>query len=416
MTHTGAFRFVHAADLHLDSPLDGLTARAADLGREVAAASRRAFAGLIDLTLERQAAFLVIAGDVFDGAWRDLRSGLLFADAMARLERSGIPVVMVRGNHDAESRVGKALHCPNVHQFNSRRPHTIRLEQHRTALHGCSYARQDESRNLAQDYPEALPCWLNIGVLHTALAGSSLHLPYAPCSLDDLLNRGYQYWALGHVHAHAALHQDPPVIYPGNLQGRHVHESGPKGCVVAEVADQRVAGWEFVALDSVRWAEVTVEAAGCAALDEVLERVRDELALAAEGLDGRVLAVRLGIAGTTAAHGALHADRARLEAEAQAAAFRAGSDILIERVTLRTRAAAAHLPGPDALGEIVRAMASLRDERDALRSELAAIVQKLPDAAKEVIDWTTLDDAALDAVLDDAHPLLTERLRAEGVA
>jgi len=410
-------RFIHAADIHLDSPLDGLNARAAELGREVAAASRRAFAGLIDLAIERRVAFLVIAGDVFDGAWRDLRTGLVFAEAMARLEREGIAAVLLKGNHDAESRIGKALHYgANVHLFDSRRAHTIRLDSHQIALHGRSYAKPDETRNLVLDYPEALPGWFNVGVLHTALAGAAGHAPYAPCALGDLLNRGYQYWALGHVHAHAALHADPPVIYPGNLQGRHVHESGPKGCVVVEVDDQRVAGWEFVALDAVRWAQVRVDAAGCGDLDEVLEQAREALATAAEGLDGRVLAVRLSIDGISAAHGALHGDRSRLEAELQAAAFRAGSDILIERVAVRTRAPTLAVPGPDALGEIARALLVLREDRDGLRGELAAIVQKLPDAAKEMVEWAGLDDAALDAVLDDAYPLLLERLRAEGAS
>lgn len=410
-------RFLHAADIHLDSPLDGLNARAADLGREVAAASRRAFAGLIDLAIERRVAFLVIAGDVFDGAWRDLRTGLVFADAMARLEREGIAAVLLKGNHDAESRIGKALHFgANVHLFDSRRAHTIRLESHRTALHGRSYAQAAETRNLALEYPPALPGWFNVGVLHTALAGAPGHASYAPCALGDLLNRGYQYWALGHVHAHAALHDDPPVIYPGNLQGRHVHEAGAKGCVMVEVDDQRVAGWEFLALDAVRWAQVTVDAGGCDGLDEVLERAREALAQAAEGLDGRVLAVRLSIDGVSAAHGALHGDRSRLEGEFQAAAFRAGSDILVERVTVRTRAPTQVSPGPDALGEIARALAAWQDDREMLRGELAAIVQKLPDAAKEMIDWAGLEDAALGDVLDDAYPLLLERLRTEGAS
>lgn len=410
-------RFIHAADIHLDSPLDGLNARAAELGRAVAAASRRAYAALIELAVERQVAFVVIAGDVFDGAWRDLRTGLAFAEGMARLERAGIAAVLLKGNHDAESRLGKALHFgPNVHAFDSRRAHTIRLEQHRTALHGRSYAQAAVTQNLAAEYPAALPGWFNVGVLHTALAGAPGHAPYAPCTIADLLNRGYQYWALGHVHAHAALHDDPPVIYPGNLQGRHVHESGPKGCVLVDVDDQAVSGWEFVALDAVRWAAVSVDAAGCDGVDEVLERARDALAQAAEGLDGRVLAVRLAITGTTAAHGALHASRGHLEAELQTTAFRAGPDILLERVSLRTRARSMATPGPDALGETVRALAALRGNRDDLRGELSAIVQKLPDAAKEVIDWAALDDGVLDAVLDDAHPLLLERLRAEGAS
>ncbi|MBF0305559.1 MAG: DNA repair exonuclease, partial [Alphaproteobacteria bacterium] len=229
-------KFVHAADIHLDSPLRGLKGRRADLGDEIATASRRAFGGLIELAIETKAAFLVVAGDVFDGEWRDYHSGLFFAEGMARLARHGIPAVLLKGNHDAESRISRSLRLGDgVHVFRAKRPHTIRLESCRVALHGQSYDKPAQDDNMVRDYPPAERGWFNVGVLHTALGGAAGHAPYAPCALDDLLNKGYQYWALGHVHGHRVVHADPPVIYPGNVQGRHANEAGAKGCVVVEV-------------------------------------------------------------------------------------------------------------------------------------------------------------------------------------
>lgn len=412
-------KFVHAADIHLDSPLRGLKSRRADLAGEIATAGRRAFAGLIELTLESRAAFLVVAGDVFDGEWRDYHTGLVFAEGMARLARHGVPAVLLKGNHDAESRISRSLRLGDgVHVFRPRRPHTIRLEAPRVALHGQSYDKPAQDDNIVRDYPPAERGWFNVGVLHTALAGAPGHAPYAPCTVEDLLNKGYQYWALGHVHGHRVVHADPPVIYPGNVQGRHANEAGGKGCVVVEVEDLRVAGFDFVALDHVRWSRLDIDASGCRDFDEVLERVRAAVAEAAAGAGPRLLALRLTISGASAAHFRLHADRAATDAEMQAAATRGHADALVERVVLATRppAAAMSAAAADALGEIARTLSLLRGdqgERAALRDQLAEILNRLPDSAKLPFEWRDLDDSVLDAVLDEAQPLLIERLRGE---
>ncbi len=184
-------------------------------------------------------------------------TGLYFARAMGRLNQARIPVFLLAGNHDAASVLSRTIPWPdNVRCFNSRKPETHLLEGLGVAVHGQSFANAAVVDNLAVSYPQALPHIFNIGVLHTALGGRLGHFGYAPCSFDDLRGRGYDYWALGHVHTYEIVSRDPYVVFPGNIQGRNIRETGPKGAVIVEVADRQVVGIESIELDVVRWEQV----------------------------------------------------------------------------------------------------------------------------------------------------------------
>ena len=226
-------RFLHAADLHLDSPLRGLDRYEGAPVDEARGATRRAFDNLIAAALDHKVDFVVIAGDLYDGGWRDYNTGHYFCREMGRLNQAGIPVYLLFGNHDAESEMTKKLTLPgNVHQFDARKTSTFRIEALQVALHGRSYREAATLDNLAATYPPPVAGWLNIGVLHTGLEGYSAHARYAPCTLAELLAKGYDYWALGHVHEHAILHRQPWVVFPGNLQGRHIRETGERGAIL----------------------------------------------------------------------------------------------------------------------------------------------------------------------------------------
>ena len=204
--------------------------------------TRDAFTNLIDAAIEEQVDFVVIAGDLYDGNWKDYNTGHFFVREMGRLNKALIPVYLLFGNHDAESEMTRRLTFPpNVHVFDAMRPVTHRIEALHVALHGRSFKDAATIENLAVDYPDPVPGWLNIGVLHTALEGYAAHARYAPCSLAELTAKGYDYWALGHVHEHAVLQQDPWVVFPGNLQGRHIRETGPRGAQVRIPAHGRVS-------------------------------------------------------------------------------------------------------------------------------------------------------------------------------
>ena len=191
-------KFIHTADIHLDSPLRGLSSYPDAPAERLRTATRDAFQNLVNVAIDEKIDFMVIAGDVYDGDWKDFNTGLFFIRQMGRLRQVGIPVYLLYGNHDAESEMTKGLELPdNVHVFSSRKAETFRVDALKVALHGRSFKVAATTDNLVPSYPDPVSGWLNIGVLHTALEGNAEHAKYAPCSVAELQAKGYQYWALG---------------------------------------------------------------------------------------------------------------------------------------------------------------------------------------------------------------------------
>lgn len=367
-----ALTFIHAADLHLDSPLRGLAAYPEAPVERLRGASRQAFSRLVDIAIERGVAFMALPGDIWDGDWPDIGTGLFFAREMGRLERAGIPAFLIRGNHDAESRLTRSVTLPeSIHVFPADRPTTVTLDGHGVALHGQSFGRPDVTDNLARAYPDRVDGVVNIGLLHTALEGAAGHARYAPCSLAELQAKGYDYWALGHVHEHAVLAtgrggaDGGTIAFSGVLQGRHARETGAKGALLITVDDHR-ATLERLIVDVVRWHEATVDMTGAADLETVARRIGDALRalVDAAGAGDRLLAVRLVLTGATPLHGRLDLERERLRDEALAQAAAVAPDaVFVEKVRLATR------PAVDA--------ATIAARRDAL-ADLQALLDRAP--------------------------------------
>ena len=309
-------RFLHCADLHLDSPLRGLERYEGAPAKDMREATRRSFANIVDLALERDVDFVLIAGDVFDGDWLDFNTGLFFANQLRRMGDAEIRVFIVRGNHDALSKISKTVTFPkNVHLFRANKPETVIDEAGGFAIHGQSFATGAIFDDLAAKYPTAKSSMLNIGLLHTALSGNSEHLPYAPTSIETLVGKGYHYWALGHVHARETVRQDPWIVFPGNTQGRHAKELGPKGCMVVEGDADGIHSVEFVATDVARWEHLTIDATDAVSMEDLQESVQRAVRTALLDADDHLLALRLAIKGRTALHGKVVGSPESLRAE-----------------------------------------------------------------------------------------------------
>ena len=331
------FTFIHAADLHIDSPFGALGRKNAGAAALFAQASRRAVEALVAETLASKAAFLIIAGDVFDGDWADMSSGLFFVRELAKLERADVPVFMLRGNHDAEGRVTKSLTWPaNVREFSTRKAQSLALEELRTVLHGRGFADRRVDDDFVAAYPARREGWLNIGVLHTALDGTRGHASYAPCTEADLRRFGYDYWALGHIHAAEIVSRDPWIVFPGNIQGRSVRETGAKGAMRVTVADGRIIKVDPIVLDAARWAHETIDVSACDSAARVLDEIHARLAAVHESASGKPIAARITLTGTSPVHAALIAGHEQLVAEAQAIASRVAEDCWLEKLRVET--------------------------------------------------------------------------------
>ncbi len=396
-----SFRFVHAADIHLDSPLKGLAGQQGSSVNLIRSATREALDALVSHTIEEQAGFLLIAGDLYDGDWRDYQTGLFFVRQMGRLREAGIPAFLIHGNHDAQSQITRRLTLPdNVRVFSARKPETFEIPNLGVALHGQSFARRDVTENLALNYPLPRPGLLNIGLLHTALAGSEGHDNYAPCSLDQLVQKGYDYWALGHVHKPAIVRNEHPavyVVYSGVLQGRHIRETGPKGAVMVSVEDGEITGVTPFQVDVVRWAMVEVGTESCSSFEDLVDALRSSLAEAVDDrADGRLLACRIRLSGSSEAHAIAVTSGDRLLAEARSAAEGLGDDrAWIERLEVATsprRAREEHAGLAEAFGDIKEAAV---DETllERLREDLGQFTSKLPHEVRDESDDILLQAA-----------------------
>lgn len=406
------FSFLHAADLHLGSPFTGLSMRDAEIARRFAAAGREAFSDLVSRAVDEHVDFVVLAGDIYDGEWRDASIGLFFNREVARLDRAGIPVYLVKGNHDAESVVTKNISLPvNVIQFPVARPKTERIERLKVALHGRSFPDRAVDENYALTYPDPVPGWFNIGVLHTSCDGRPGHSNYAPCTVQDMAMRGYQYWALGHSHAYEELATDPWIVFPGNLQGRNVRELGAKGAVLVDVVDGSIKSVRRMIVDHARWALVETILDGVADESELLRRIEEDVRGAATDVGSRLLAVRIRLRGTTPLHNRLVSDRQRFSDEVQAAAHRCHEDIWVEQVVYETADTERPRTDGDALATLDPAALLEGLEQDAgLRAraaeEMAGILAKLPAGASS--QECLAGD--LDAYLAEARALVLGRV------
>ncbi|MBP1989213.1 metallophosphoesterase family protein [Paenibacillus eucommiae] len=311
-------RFIHAADLHLDSPFKGMTELPPQLREQVRESTFEALRQLVALAIREQVDFVLIGGDVYDLADRSLRAQLRFQKAVQQLADHNIPTYIIHGNHDPEDGRAARLTWPAaVHFFACDQVETIEVEKPGRGviahIHGISYKTAAVTENLALQFRALDSAIYQIGLLHTNVDGDAGHDNYAPCSKQDLLRRGMHYWALGHVHTRKVLNDSPAIVYPGNLQGRSIRETGPRGCYLVNVDEDGAAELSFQELDCLRWHVVKLSIRDIRTEQELrsmLEEHMDVIRFAAEGRDS---IVRVILEGRGPVHELLRKGRALAE-------------------------------------------------------------------------------------------------------
>lgn len=387
------FRFFHTADIHLDSPLKGLEAHEDAPVDEIRGATRRAFENLVDMAIEEEIDFILIAGDLYDGDWKDYNTGLFFVRQMGRLHKAGIKALIVSGNHDAASQTTKNMPLPdNVTLFSPKKPQSVILDDLGVIIHGRSYSSRAVTENLAASYRQHDSNFFNIGLLHTSLTGREGHEDYAPCTIDDLKSKGYDYWALGHVHQREIVSEDPWILFPGNVQGRHIRETGAKGATLVTAEDGRITEVQERELDVLRWAVCRADLSECKTREAIYEQVRTAMEKEIELVDGKTLALRLQLQGSCPLHAELHA-RSIQWTEAFRGIAAALGDVWLEQVKFRTnrKTSLAEIVGENTpLSGLLQAVENLEFGENSLTTwvpDLASLKTKLP---AELLDENSL--------------------------
>jgi DNA repair exonuclease SbcCD nuclease subunit len=415
VTHAASgFRFIHCADLHLDSPFEGVGALDPRIGAALRDATFRALDNVIDLAVRQRADLIVIAGDVYDGADRSLKAQLRFRDALARAAAAGICCCVTHGNHDPLDGWQIELALPaGSHRFGGEaveRFTVVRDGRPLADVYGISYATREVSQNLATEFRRDGDAPVAIGVLHCNVGGDPRHDNYAPCSMDDLAGAAMDYWALGHIHQRNVLRDAAPtVVYSGNAQGRSVRELGPRGCYLVHVEEGGRFNPEFVATDTVRWFERSLDTSPFEQFDALLDALtdlREEIRTAAEG---RAAVLRLHLTGRSELHGVLQreATAADLAVQLREGEPERSDFVWLESLRIATRPAVdvqRRRELEDFVGDFLRAAQDLRVGENAAQA-VREVLARRPEHKKVAAEIETFSDEELLSILDQAEAL-----------
>ncbi len=373
------FRFVHTADIHLDSPLRTLALREPALAELIGGATRKAFAAVIDLCLAEQVDALLIAGDLYDGEQTSMKTARFLAEELRRLHEAGIRTFIIRGNHDAESRITRELTLPESVKVFGGRAESVALAQGGldVVVHGVSFAQKHAPESLLPKFRAPQEGAVNIGMLHTSLGGSPAHDRYAPCAPGELHGHGFDYWALGHIHQRLVDKGRATIVMPGNPQGRDINEAGPKSATLATIADDRTISIEERLTSVAEFRRVSVDLSHAEDWREALKRIEAALEKARGGARSERLVARLRLEGATKLAWRLRCDADRLAEEAAAIGAGLGGTSLdkVELVCEEPRASEAAASDP--IAELRALMENEVVGSKAFRDELQSIAEDL---------------------------------------
>ena len=305
------FKFLHCADLHIDSPFKGLSDVNTALRDILYESTFRSFLNIIDFAINERVDCVLISGDIYDGADKSLRAQLRFRDGLQKLADADIPTFVIHGNHDPLDSWSATLKWPDaVTIFGGEKVENYPLLKDGkiiARIYGISYPTRDVYKNLALEFEcidENIP---SIALLHTNVGQNTGHEAYAPASIEDITSRRMNYWALGHVHNHQILqHEHPAIVYPGNSQARNPREIGEKGCCLVTLSNGGECNIDFVPTDIVRYKTDNLDISGIVDINDLIEAIKRKCEEIAEQMDKRHAIIRLILTGRTNIHSELH--------------------------------------------------------------------------------------------------------------
>ena len=381
-----AYRFVHAADIHLDSPLRSLALRNPELAALIGNATRQAFVRIVDLCIAEQVDALLLAGDLYDGEQTSMKTARFLAEQVKRLHEAGVRTFVIRGNHDALSKITKELLFPESVKVFGGRADAVTIERvaggFDVVLHGLSFAQPHAPESLLAKYKPPVDGAINIGLMHTSLGETEGHSLYAPCTAADLQSSGFTYWALGHIHAKKRPVSAPraaTVVMPGMPQGRDINEAGPKSVTLVTVADDRTVTVEDRVTSLAQFERVAVDLDGIDEWNEVVSAIELALGRARDAAVSEHLVARLTLTGSTPLAWKLRRDGDLMKTEADTRAETMGRS-WVEKLEIDCVAPEAGL-SRGALGDPFAELRHLIGDEilhsEAFRAEMAAVAEEL---------------------------------------
>jgi len=301
-------RFIHTADLHLDTPFKGLSNLNETLASILKNATFQSFRNIIDRCLQEQVDFLLIAGDIFDSENQSLAAQLKFADELQRLSDQRIPTYFICGNHDPLSSWIEGLQLPdNVHRFGSSEVEKIihyKGDKPLVDIHGISFQNKAVRNDLTQHYQiKNRTAPVSLALLHGTIGQPGPHENYAPFSIENISGKGFDYWALGHIHKRQIIRKEhPAVVYPGNPQGRDFGETGAKGCYLVETTADQEPQIKFISTQLIRFEEVAIDLTGEDAVNILPEKIEETITGLEDYNEHTSYIVRLTLHGRTPLH------------------------------------------------------------------------------------------------------------------
>jgi len=317
---------------------------------------------------------------------------------------------MVAGNHDAENKMTKKLPMsklvPNVYMFSSKKSETFLIDELELAIHGQSFATGSTTENLASGFPASKNNYFNVGLLHTSVDGREGHDDYSPCTLNDLINKGYDYWALGHIHKREVLNEEPMIIFPGNTQGRHARETNQKGCTLITVNNGKIEAADHHSLDVLRWVRCEINVSGVENSEEILDLLKEALDRDVTENSERTLAIRIVVIGETKAHYEIHRDTDNFVNECRAQVLSAfGEDIWVEKVKIETTPPVgtdSNLDDQNLIRGILKRIEDISSDDD----ELGKIIKQLAEFKRKLPPEISLGDEPFEL----ANPLVIKEM------
>lgn len=414
-----AFRFIHTADIHLDSPLRSLSLRNQELGDLIGNASRQVLEKIIDLALEEQVDAVLIAGDLYDGSQTSMKTARFLSMQLKRLDDANIACFIIRGNHDAASTITQELTLPeNVKVFKTRSNfETIKTDTLNIAIHGISFKEKSAPDSLLPLYKPPVPDHINIGLMHTSLDGNSGHDPYAPCSVKDLQNFGFNYWALGHIHKRQIIEDraiQNTIVMPGIPQGRDINENGTKSITLATIADNGLISLEERPISLAQFDKVSIDVAGIENWDNIIPSIEHAMMLAKERAGSPHLVARLEFIGATPLNWRLINDNQLLE-EATVIAQRIGN-MWIDKLLVNTIAPVEPKTSADPTNELALIMNDIAQSRSDIRDFIRETAHSLRNDPQLGLNTLMGDDekafeSFIDQLLIDGSRDIIARLK-----